>query len=126
MIMNELATSSLARIATANHLAAAIFEKYNLDFCCKGKQSLQQACEEKKLPLEVVAAELNSLHDSRLQVNFEEISLTQLADHIISAHHQYVKKEIPQIKALLLKVNSKHGSHFPELKEILDAFLMIE
>ena len=38
---NELFSKTLAQIVDENHKAAAIFEKYDLDFCCKGKRSLQ-------------------------------------------------------------------------------------
>lgn len=35
---------TLAAIVSDRHQAAAVFEKYHLDFCCKGKRTLQQAC----------------------------------------------------------------------------------
>ena len=55
---NELFSKTLAQIVDENHKAATIFEKYYLDFCCKGKRSLQAACEEKDLSAETIAEEL--------------------------------------------------------------------
>jgi regulator of cell morphogenesis and NO signaling len=53
--MNGSLTSlSLAQIVNSNHQAASVFEKYHLDFCCKGKRSLEQACSEQQLPVEQV------------------------------------------------------------------------
>ena len=41
-IMNNLMTKSLAQIVNSNHRAANVFEKYHLDFCCKGKEALKK------------------------------------------------------------------------------------
>ncbi len=41
--MNVLASKTLAQIVTNNYKAASIFEKHHLDFCCKGKEKLNQA-----------------------------------------------------------------------------------
>ena len=53
-----LLTKSLAQIVTRNHRAASVFEKYHLDFCCKGKRTLQQACAETGLNVEEIVTEL--------------------------------------------------------------------
>ena len=42
----SLTSQTLAQIVNNNHKSATVFEKYHLDFCCKGKRSLQKACEE--------------------------------------------------------------------------------
>ena len=59
--MNELLNKTLAQIVTANHQAATVFEKYHLDFCCKGKRPLSEALTEKHLSTEQVIGELNEV-----------------------------------------------------------------
>ena len=59
--MNELLNKTLAQIVTANHQAASVFEKYHLDFCCKGKRPLSEAITEKHLPADQVLNELNEV-----------------------------------------------------------------
>lgn len=56
--MEELITKSLAQIVNTNHRAATVFEKYHLDFCCKGKRTLQQACTEGELNLQNILSDL--------------------------------------------------------------------
>ena len=56
--MKELMTKSLAQIVNNNHRAASVFEKYHLDFCCKGKRTLEQACTESELKIEEILSEL--------------------------------------------------------------------
>jgi regulator of cell morphogenesis and NO signaling len=116
---------TLAQIVNANHRAAAIFEKYHLDFCCKGKRSLQQACDEQQLPVDEIAAELEtvSLKESITgKTDFENFSLTQLIDYIVQTHHEYVKKELPQIFSYLQLVAAKHGERHPELMKVFNFF----
>jgi regulator of cell morphogenesis and NO signaling len=121
---NELSSKTLAQIVDENHKAAVIFEKYALDFCCKGKRSLQAACEERDLPTETIAEELDLALKSSgsAEVDFKKLSLTTLADYIVSTHHDYTKRELPQIFHYLQKVSSKHGDRHNELYKIFEKF----
>src|SRR6476646_10780468 len=122
---NELFSKTLAQIVNENHEAANIFEKYNLDFCCKGKRSLQLACEEKGLPAETIAEELDIvLNKNELpRVDFNKLSLEALADYIVSRHHDHTRQELPQIFYYLQKVSSRHGDRHNELYKIFEKFL---
>ena len=128
-IMNEsLSSLSLAQIVNNNHHAASVFEKYHLDFCCKGKRSLEQACTEQQLSISKVTEDLENVFakDNRgTTIDFEKMSLTQLADYIVQTHHAYVKNEMPQIFAYLQKVSSKHGERHPELNKIFQTFAAV-
>ena len=128
--MNGSLTSlSLAQIVNSNHQAASVFERYHLDFCCKGKRSLEQACSEQQLPVAQVTEELESIFagDSKKTViDFDKMNLTQLCDYILQTHHSYVKNEMPQIYAYLEKVSSKHGERHPELYKIFQTFAAVK
>jgi len=121
---NELFSKTLAQIVNKNHEAATIFEKYELDFCCKGKRSLEAACEERQLPAETIVEELSlTLNKSEsAPVDFDKITLAALADYIVSTHHDYTKRELPQIFHYLQKVSSKHGDRHTELCQIFEKF----
>src|SRR5688572_32232562 len=103
--MEELSGKTLAQIVTGNYKAAAVFEKYSLDFCCKGKRSLQQACEEQNLPFAQILDELLAINalNGRENLPFEKLSLTRQVDYIVSIHHEYVKKEMPLLFGYLNK-----------------------
>ena len=127
--MNDLKTKSLAQIVNSNHRAASVFEKYHLDFCCKGKRTLQQACVESELPVDDILAELNKSDQQgtvKVTINFGKLSLSQLVEHIISTHHEYVKKEMPAIAMYLQKVAAKHGGHHPEMLKVLQLFTAVK
>ncbi len=123
--MNELSNQTLAQIVTGNHRTAAIFEKYHLDFCCKGKRSLKQACTEQNIAIDELLNELknlpsNTINGGQASFPFDKLGLSQLAEYIVSTHHDYVKKELPQLFAYIQKVASKHGGRHPELFKIFE------
>lgn len=125
---NELATKTLAQIVNENFQTASVFEKYNLDFCCKGKRSLQNACDEKQLPTELIVAEVDDVIKQGIQTltDFDKLSLSALADYIVSTHHRYTKEQLPQIFAYLHKVSSKHGQRHNELYKIFERFASLK
>jgi regulator of cell morphogenesis and NO signaling len=122
--MTELLNQTLAEIVTANHRAASVFEKYHLDFCCKGKRSLTKACEEKSLPVAPILADLDTIFAERKNEGtlFNYITLSQLCDYIVATHHAYVKQSAPQITAYLEKVANKHGDRHPYIIDVLRLF----
>jgi len=125
--MIELNNKTLAQIVSADHRAASVFEKYNLDFCCNGKRSLQQACDEIQLPVDRIAGELSSVTSScKTPVEFDKMSLTQLADYIVFTHHSYVKNEMPLVFGYLQKVASKHGDRHPEMRDVFEVFSAVK
>jgi len=127
--MNDIMTKSLAQIVNNNYLAASVFEKYHLDFCCKGKRTLQQACHEKDLKIEDVVADLETTEQNssdKVTIDYDKLSLTLLSEYIVMTHHSYVKNEMPQILSYLQKVAFKHGDHHPEMLKVLELFAAVE
>ena len=125
--MIELMNQTLSQIVTENYQAAQVFEKYGLDFCCKGKRSLTEACKEKSLPVENVVKDLSdALTSADNKREFKEMSLTELTEYIVRVHHNYVKQNMPPILMYILKVATKHGARFPFMHEVYDLFLELE
>lgn len=116
---------TLATIVTQSHQAAVVFEKFNLDFCCKGKRTLYQACTEQQLSLDTVETELNEAINNTGSIKdhlFTEMTLTQLIGYIILKHHFYVKQAMPLIYSHLEKVAIKHGDRYPYMREVYYKF----
>lgn len=127
--MNEIKTKSLAQIVNNNHRAASVFEKYHLDFCCKGKRTLQQACDESDVKVEDVVTDLETTeqgNSDKVIINYNNLTLAQLSEYIVMTHHSYVNKELPQILEYLQKVASKHGERHPELLKIFELFAAVK
>ena len=121
--MNQLISKTLSEIVNEQFQTASVFEKYHLDYCCKGKRSLQQACEEENLPVNEIVAHLKNIYSNKKNaLDFTNMKLYKLSEYIVHTHHSYVKKEMPQIIYYLQKVASKHGSKHVELYKIAELF----
>src|SRR5215212_1325008 len=121
--MNTILNKTLSSIVTENYQAARVFEKYGLDFCCKGKRPLQEACAEKQIAEKII---LNDLEDILTLKNafydFSNMSLTELSEYIVRVHHGYCKTNMPQILAYATRVADKHSDHFPHMVAVYSLF----
>lgn len=126
--MTSFQQQTLAKIVTGNYRTASVFEKYHLDFCCRGRRSLEDACTEKKLNIAEILAELDSITENSISptIDYAQLSLSQLADHIVTHHHQYVKNEMPQIAMYLQKIGGKHSGRHPEMLKVFEIFMELK
>ncbi|MBL0200923.1 MAG: iron-sulfur cluster repair di-iron protein [Chitinophagaceae bacterium] len=121
--MTNIAEQTLATIVTNNHFAVPVLEKYDLDFCCKGKRTLAEACTEKGISIEAISEELEkSSLTATTKMPFTEMTAEQLISYILIHHHFYVKQSMPTIIGHLEKVAAKHGDRFPYMAEVLSLF----
>ena len=126
--MTNIAEQTLASIVTAQHQTVPVLEKYHLDFCCKGKRTLAEACTEKGLAVSDVMKELeaSSLTKKITDIPFAEMNAEQLIRHILLHHHFYVRQSMPAVEEHLTKVATKHGDHFPYMKDVLQLFIHLK
>lgn len=107
-----------------DYRAATVFEKFGIDFCCKGNRSLEEASEKKKIDVKAVKEELEKLlkspNEESMDYNFWPLDL--LADYVEKKHHRYVEERIPLLLQYLNKLCKVHGEAHPELFEITQLF----
>ncbi|KKM59920.1 hypothetical protein LCGC14_1547030, partial [marine sediment metagenome] len=70
--------------------------------------------------MEKIITEINDLKKDEAIVDVDNLSLTELVDHIESTHHVFMKKEIPDILALLDKAVNRHKTE--DLKNLNEIF----
>ena len=121
--MKNLGEATLKSIALENFEFIPVLEKYSLDFCCRGKKTLKEACIENDLSLEKILAEINEAGvPIKAQMPFNEMSADQLISYILIHHHFYVKNAIPTILNHIGKVVAKHGERYPHMEKVLALF----
>lgn len=122
--MTSIANQTLASIVSSNHQVVPVLEKYNLDFCCKGKRTLAEACIEKGIAVDSVAEELLTRMNAEQgnKFPFESMNAEQLISYILIKHHFYVKQAMPSMLSHLERVAQKHGTHFPYMIEVFRLF----
>jgi regulator of cell morphogenesis and NO signaling len=127
MTTTQLENLTIKEIVTQNFQSAAVFEKYSLDFCCRGGKSIEDACREKGISPQVIYEELGhvstigSAETSRFYLWPPEF----LVDYIVTNHHAYVASTIPVLLAHTQKVASVHGERHPEVVRIAEMFARV-
>jgi regulator of cell morphogenesis and NO signaling len=99
---------------------AEVFRRHGIDFCCGGKRSLQEACEDAGVDIEAIKQELEQLgqpHPSP-DKDYNNWDLDFLADYIVQVHHKYVTGSLEALTDLSQKVTHRHGGAHPELQEL--------
>jgi len=119
---------TLGELAASDIRKAEVFKKYGLDFCCGGKKSLKQACEEKNLDASVIEKELLEVSQGTRKASFDfnKWQLDFLADYIFNEHHQYWYSEEPVISQLVYKVAGHHGEHHPFLIRVSELYTTLK
>lgn len=124
--MKFTAQNTLAEIVKSDFRSARIFENYNLDFCCRGNRTIDEAAKEKGLDSEKILSEVSECcPDSNDAKNTEQWNLDELVNHILDKHHTYVKQMLPVIHTHSRKVKEVHGGNHPEVIQIADIFEQI-
>ncbi|WP_291573244.1 iron-sulfur cluster repair di-iron protein [Clostridium sp. UBA4548] len=99
--------------------SSEIFNELKIDYCCGGHDTLGAALKEKGLNSDVIVEKLNEEYDKFIKSNAEyrdwrKEKPTVLMRHIEQTHHDFTKKELREIDALLFKVLKVHFSHHAE------------
>lgn len=128
MIAANLADQSVGQFVAERPARARVFEKVGIDYCCGGGKALRDACREKGVACDDVLALLAAQDgaDAGGAVDARAMSLTELADHIESTHHRYLRDELPALRELAHKVAQRHGPTHPGLVEVERIFVAFQ
>jgi len=116
---------TVGELVRENPARSRVFEQFSIDYCCGGKVPFHEACRDRGLDPERVAAEL-ALVDAEPAQSSEDaanMGLADLADHIEATHHNYLREELPRLDFMTQKVAQAHGEAEPRLHEIREVFV---
>ncbi|EOC1343186.1 iron-sulfur cluster repair protein YtfE [Cronobacter dublinensis] len=99
----------LGELALTIPRASALFRKYNLDFCCGGKQTLLRAATRQDLNLEMIENELATLAEATLEKDWKAAPLAEIIDHIIARYHDRHREQLPELILQATKVERVHA-----------------
>jgi len=126
MTANSLEVT-IGQLVTERPSRSRVFEKLGIDYCCGGKKTIAEVCAKKKVDpailLEILDDEANIGHDHGLDPAI--MTLSELADHIESTHHAYLRVELPRLATMAQRVAKVHGDKDDRLQaisETVDAF----
>lgn len=103
----------------------AALEAMGIDDCCGGNTTLHDAAAAQGVGLEALLQAL----DEAMRVtagaevrDWSIVSAAELADHIVARHHEFLRRELPRIAALLAKVRQAHPAHRSMLERLEHIF----
>ena len=115
------AQQTVANLVLDHSECVEIFQKHRIDFCCRGDVSLEAAATMKGMPVETLLSELSRAIAERqggIAADVRGFSTPRLIAHIISTHHEYLRRALPVVQALATKVGRVHGDRNPDLRAL--------
>ena len=102
--------ATLSELATTRPGATRVFLAHGLDFCCKGRRPLAEACAERKLdPAEVLDAIAREERGPGDLTVWNAEPLDALVRFVVAHYHEKLRTEIPELITLAEKVESVHA-----------------
>jgi len=101
------------------------FESHGFDFYTRGTQTLEDAAKEMGVNVETVNNELiefDRSHATRSEPDWNNITLHELIDNIITVHHARMRKELPELFDLAEEVSKTYGIEHPEIIQVEKLF----
>ena len=105
-------TDTIGSIAANDIRTTQVFQRYNIDFCCGGRNTVIGICEKKGINPRAL---LHELHRETSQpceeiIDFNTWETSQLIEYIVKEHHSYVRKGLPLLRAYAEKIAREHGT----------------
>lgn len=113
-----LDTRAVGHIVAEDWRTAAVFERFGIDFCCGGRQTVAEACRSAGVEVAQVEQALAAIDDDAEGDEVAQWPITRLVAHIEQTHHAYVREALPRISGYLAKLERVHGARHPELAVI--------
>lgn len=121
--MSAIHASSIVAQVVAEHPACArLFADHKIDFCCHGDVAVADACTARGLDVEDFLARLRATASAPREdaaPDATEASTPELIAHLVSRHHAYLRRALPEVEPLVAKVAHVHGRHNTKLEELL-------
>ena len=122
--------STLGELVLEQPRAAALFERLGLDYCCGGHRTLEEACSRNGLDARTVGALLSALADepSGADLDAHDVArarIAELCEHIVTRHHDPLRRDLLRISDLLATVVRVHGKRHRELLDLQRLFASV-
>lgn len=118
--MTILETATVADVASRLPSSVRVFERYGIDFSCRGRILLRDACRKHGVPYaELVAAiEASTLTPTLDPRDWTAEPLHLLVDHLIETYHEPLREELARLESMAEQLARVHGHkavHFAQL-----------
>jgi len=120
---------TVRELVLAQPATRRVLERYGIDYCCGGGKPLAEAIAEAGADRQEVlaalqeAAEAAARPGAEQEPDWQNMSMTDMANYIERQHHTFMKRELPRVEELLARVRRAHAeNHGPMLGELTRTF----
>jgi regulator of cell morphogenesis and NO signaling len=109
--------------------ASKLFKEYKIDFCCGGNRPIGEVIKSLQLEDKDLIKVLNIMYEqmqTREEVDWMNMPLTDLVNHIIHHYHAKTRDLLDELAAFVSKVYRVHGDRDAHLKEVYTQFFLLK
>ncbi len=121
--------SLVSNMVRQNHNTAAVFRKYEIEYCCGGNWPLKTVCMSKGIEFEVLKKELEDAcrkFELPPLINYDAWKTDFLVSYIINIHHQFLKHSLTDTASILKDFADGHRKKYPEIHEVSTLFNQLQ
>ena len=100
---------SIGELVANDLRKAEVFKKFNIDFCCGGKQRLADVVSKKQLDAPSILRELIALESNpwRQEKDWLNMPIPDLVHYLVSYYHGRHRQQLPELIRLAAKVEDR-------------------
>src|SRR5690625_7857502 len=91
----RISEKTIGAIVAADYAHATILMRYDIDACCGGRRTLEEACIERGVDVDEVERKLTQLDEQHADADVrpEQWPLSFLTEYIERVHHAFVREQ---------------------------------
>lgn len=123
-LISTMRSRPLKDLVLAEGALAHLFERYGIDYCCHGDETLDEVCMKRGLNVGTIQAEIDALRLTR-PYSFLHGDLWSdefLIEYIVENHHRYCHATLPILLEQLTKLCESNGERYAYLRPVLFLF----
>ena len=125
--METTLNQTVGEIAATNPAAIRVFERFGIDYCCRGGTELFDACRSAGITVaEFETALKNAATAPEVGLDWTQRPLTDLHAYLVSRFHVHAREELETIGMLASKVAGVHGQRHPETVRVAELVVALQ
>lgn len=120
----DLTSKSIGELAVEMPHIIGTLERWKIDYCCHGSQSVEDAVAAAGLPLEELLKAIGADRSDN-GIDWRTTTVQALLRFILDTHHVYTRQAIDTVWQLAHKVAARHGERHAEVGVIRDLVVQL-
>jgi regulator of cell morphogenesis and NO signaling len=109
--------NTVAELATTLPQSIMVLERLGIDYCCNGKQTIDEACRNSGITTdELLNLIATAPQPSKADRTWDGEPMAEIVAFIVGTHHRYTREAMAMLSSVATKVFQVHGANHDELR----------